>query len=113
MPQHVPRHMPQHLLRQSRSIPPIGQPPIAFAPFFGGLVPETLGLDGEARNARRERIRNSLTAVAMDDEISILPVCRIVGDDASGGLKTPPAMARLLEIRVAVGAFDPRRAALS
>ena len=90
MPQHVPRHMPQHMLRPCCSIPPIDQPPVAFAPFFRGFVPETLGLSGEARNARRERIQNSLS---------------LVGEDASGGLKTPPAMARLLEIRAAVGAL--------
>ncbi|MGO4737362.1 hypothetical protein AB4099_12515 [Bosea sp. 2KB_26] len=85
MPQHVPRHMPQLCC----SIPPIDQTPLAFAPFFRGFVLGTLGVSGEARNAIRERIRNSLS---------------LVGEDASGGLKTPTALARLLEIRAAAGA---------
>lgn len=102
--------MPQ----QCCSIQPIDQTPVAFAPFFGGFVLETLD-HGEARNAIRECIQNSLslTAVAMDDEISILPVCGTVGDDASGRLKMPPAMAMMLEIKAVVGAFDPGRSGLS
>lgn len=90
MPQHVPRHMPQHMLRQSCSIPPIDQTPAAFAPFFRGFVPEALGLSGEARNALRERIRNSVS---------------LVGEAVSRRLKTPTAMARLLETRTAVAAL--------
>ncbi|KFC65275.1 hypothetical protein FG93_04816 [Bosea sp. LC85] len=101
MPQHMPRLMPQKCC----SIPTIDQTPLPFAPFFGGFVPEMLAMDGEARNALRERIQNSLTAVVMDDEISILPVCGTVGDDGGGRLKKPPAMARLLEIQAAVGAI--------
>ena len=57
------------------------QTPIAFEPFFGGFVLETLtiGMYGEARNAIREYIQNGFDSVQRAiDELNILP--------ADGGL---------------------------
>ena len=57
------------------------QTPVAFEPFFGGFVLETLtiGMYGEARNAIREYIQNGFDSVQRAiDELKILP--------ADGGL---------------------------
>ena len=57
------------------------QTPVAFEPFFGGFVLETLtiGMYGEARNAIREYIQNGFDSVQRAiDELKILP--------AGGGL---------------------------
>ena len=57
------------------------QTPVAFEPFFGGFVLETLtiGMYGEARNAIREYIQNGFDSVQRAiDELNILP--------ADGGL---------------------------
>ncbi|MGO4665498.1 hypothetical protein [Bosea sp. 2RAB26] len=83
-------------------------PPLGREAEFGAARPRLLA----HLKARFPDYSFGLTAIAMDDEISILPVCGTVGDDASGRLKKPPGLARMLEIKAAVGAFDPGRADL-
>ena len=63
------------------------QTPVAFEPFFGGFVLETLtiGMYGEARNAIREYIQNGFDSVQ-----------RAIGD-----LKILPADGGLIEIEMA------------
>lgn len=54
----------------------INQTPVAFEPFFGGFVLETLtiGMYGEARNAIREYIQNSFDSIQRAiNELKILP----------------------------------------
>ena len=52
---------------------PPAQTPIAFRPFFGGFVLETLtiGMYGESRNAIREYIQNGFDSIrrALSDEL--------------------------------------------
>ena len=53
---------------------PNSQTPVAFEPFFGGFVLETLtiGMYGEARNAIREYIQNGFDSVQRAIELEIL-----------------------------------------
>ena len=53
---------------------PNSQTPVAFEPFFGGFVLETLtiGMYGEARNAIREYIQNGFDSVQRAMELEIL-----------------------------------------
>ncbi|MGO4737354.1 hypothetical protein AB4099_12475 [Bosea sp. 2KB_26] len=84
-------------------------PPLGREAEFGAAKPRLLA----HLKARFPDYSFGLTAVAMDDEISILPVCGTVGDDANGRLKKPPVPARMQEIKAVMGAFDPGWAGLS
>ncbi len=47
------------------------------------------------------------------DEASVIPMCGIVGDGATGGILAPPSEDKLREIEAALSAFDLARSALS
>lgn len=73
------------------------------------MIVIVIGIPAAYAPAMQQHVpRQCSSILAKDDEVGILPVCGTVGDDLNGTLKKPPAAATLLEIKAAVGAFDPK-----